>query len=590
MNELCTYGNLTRSSSVRPEHEWAVIDLETTGLEPHEGRVIEVSVLRLSPDGTVIDEFATLIDPGVRHTGKRGIHGIELEDIQGAPTPEEVWPAVASRLRGAVIVSHKLDFEEKWIVSEMQRAGVEPLVDAVGLDTLLVARSQFQAYPYRLSFVHAMLTNRPAAGGHAALADARAVATILRELLASGRLGWSGPRVEPSTYEPLSIPVKARVSGVDGVPLRLPRIVAGLPVDRTLPPVDPVLAAEYLQGIRTALADYKVSNAEFTELSRLASSAGFTQETIRAAHDQLLAEVRAEIEADGVITRTEAADVWVLARELEQADQVDHLVPEAPVSRALKGERIVVSDDSDAGDDLAEWVSLHGAKIGVNITKTVTLVIDDAPTERVLAKAQEHSATIITVEQARVQLQQIIDAHVAESAPDEVDIPRSSFETVPWRKKELPQELVTGFFDAEMAYASEKRLRGLRREWDDLYGDDDFDDDDDGWIVVEDDDDFDELDDFDEDYEVFVTTDQPLPVMESDAAHERGAKIRRQGLWAMWLSILGFCFVTAVIGVILGFLAMNDAKNAGLPRPGTALAAVIIGSGWLALFLLGQLT
>ena len=589
MNELCTYGNLTRSSSVRPEHEWAVIDLETTGLEPEEGRVIEVSVLRLSPDGTVLDEFATLINPGVQDTGKSWIHGIELEDIQGAPTPEDVWPAVASRLRGAVVVSHKLDFEEKWIVSEMQRAGVEPLVDAVGLDTRLVARSQFQAYPYRLSFVHAMLTNRPAAGGHAALADARAVATILRELLASGRLGWSGPRVEPSTYEPLSIPVKARVSGVDGVPLSLPRIVAGLPLDRTLPPVDPVLAAEYLHGIRTALADYKVSNSEFEELSRLASSAGFTQETIRAAHDQLLAEVRAEIEADGVITRTEAADVWVLARELEQADQVDHLVPEAPVSRALKGERIVISDDSDAGDDLAEWVSLHGAKIGVNITKTVTLVIDDAPTERVLAKAQEHSATIITVEQARIQLQQIIDAHVADSAPDEVDIPRSSFETVPWRKKELPQELVTGFFDAEMAYASEKRLRGLRRELDDLYGDDDFDDDDDAWIVVEDDDDFDELDDFDEDYEVFVTTDQPLPVMDSDAAYERGAKIRRQALWAMWLSILGFCFVTAVIGVILGFLAMNDAKKAELPRPGTALAAVIIGSGWLALFLLGQI-
>jgi len=48
MNELCTYGNLTRNSAVVPEHEWAVIDVETTGLEPSDGRVIEVAVVRLA--------------------------------------------------------------------------------------------------------------------------------------------------------------------------------------------------------------------------------------------------------------------------------------------------------------------------------------------------------------------------------------------------------------------------------------------------------------------------------------------------------------------------------------------------------------
>jgi len=75
----------------------------------------------------VVDEFATLIDPGVSSTGKSLIHGIELEDVHGAPRPEVVWPAVVSRLQGAVIVAHKLDFEEKWIASEMQRVGLPPL-------------------------------------------------------------------------------------------------------------------------------------------------------------------------------------------------------------------------------------------------------------------------------------------------------------------------------------------------------------------------------------------------------------------------------------------------------------------------------
>jgi len=55
------------------------------------------------------------------------------------------------------------------------------------------------------------------------------------------------------------------------------------------------------------------------------------------------------------------------------------------------------------------------------------------------------------------------------------------------------------------------------------------------------------------------------------------------------LSIVGFCVITAVARLVMGALAMNDAKKAGLPRPGTALAAVIIGGGWLALFAFGQL-
>jgi hypothetical protein len=52
------------------------------------------------------------------------------------------------------------------------------------------------------------------------------------------------------------------------------------------------------------------------------------------------------------------------------------------------------------------------------------------------------------------------------------------------------------------------------------------------------------------------------------------------GTAALWLSILGFCGITALIGVVLGFLAMSEAKKTGQSTT-KGLLAVIIGFVWL---------
>ncbi len=44
--------------------DFAIVDFETTGLYPeHSDRVIEVGVIRLSPDGQRLGEYTTLINP-----------------------------------------------------------------------------------------------------------------------------------------------------------------------------------------------------------------------------------------------------------------------------------------------------------------------------------------------------------------------------------------------------------------------------------------------------------------------------------------------------------------------------------------------
>ena len=54
----------------------AVVDVETTGINPyHHNRIVELAVLVMQPDGTVVRTFATLVNPE-RDIGPTSIHGL----------------------------------------------------------------------------------------------------------------------------------------------------------------------------------------------------------------------------------------------------------------------------------------------------------------------------------------------------------------------------------------------------------------------------------------------------------------------------------------------------------------------------------
>ena len=61
----------------------------------------------------------------------------------------------------------------------------------------------------------------------------------------------------------------------------------------------------------------------------------------------------------------------------------------------------------------------------------------------------------------------------------------------------------------------------------------------------------------------------------------RDPQTKSPGTAALVLSILGFCGFTAILGVILGFVARGEAKRKGLGT-GKATAAIVIGLVWLA--------
>ncbi|MDA2811856.1 3'-5' exonuclease [Nocardiopsis sp. RSe5-2] len=173
--------------------EYAVLDVETTGLDPAAGaRVCEIAVVRMRGDGTVLREFSTLVDPGAPMRG-REFHGITDGDAAGAPRVGALAGELAGLFSGAVVVGHNLDFEAAFLASELVPAGLPEGVP--GLCTLRALRSQVDLDRYSLPRASLALNGHWPSGQHTALGDARACARILAEMLntAPGELYYTGP-------------------------------------------------------------------------------------------------------------------------------------------------------------------------------------------------------------------------------------------------------------------------------------------------------------------------------------------------------------------------------------------------------------
>ncbi|MFI8890709.1 DEDDh family exonuclease [Streptomyces paradoxus] len=103
-------------------HDWAVVDVETSGLVARRDRVLSLAVVVLGPDGEQTDEFSTLLDPGC-DPGPVHVHGLTSERLRGAPVFDQVAPRIAAMLRDRVLVAHNAQFDYDFLAHEFARAG-----------------------------------------------------------------------------------------------------------------------------------------------------------------------------------------------------------------------------------------------------------------------------------------------------------------------------------------------------------------------------------------------------------------------------------------------------------------------------------
>jgi len=161
---------------------FACFDVETTGLNPDGGRVIEVAVVRIHHDGTVVGEWTTLVDAGDTDLGRIDIHGIRRAWLETAPGFATIAGDLAQELSGCVPVAHNAGFDVGFLRAEWDRGGLGPL-DLDAVDTLQMARQL--GFPGRLGRLAEAL-DVSLVDAHQALDDTRALAFVLMALLERG--------------------------------------------------------------------------------------------------------------------------------------------------------------------------------------------------------------------------------------------------------------------------------------------------------------------------------------------------------------------------------------------------------------------
>ncbi len=118
---------------------FVAIDLETTGLDPHRDRIIEIGAVRFNVQG-VVERFTTLVNP---HRPIplyiQQLTGIRDTDVASAPDLEQVIPDLLAFVAPSVdaLVGHNVDFD----LGFLRAAGVHlhrPALDTCELATILV--------------------------------------------------------------------------------------------------------------------------------------------------------------------------------------------------------------------------------------------------------------------------------------------------------------------------------------------------------------------------------------------------------------------------------------------------------------------
>lgn len=156
----------------------AFIDLETTGTNLAVDRIVELAIVRVSPDGTSVVK-RKLINPLMPiPKGSSDVHGITDEMVKTAPTFKQVANEVKQFIENCDIAGYNSNrFDVPMLVEEFLRSGLEFSVD--GRKLLDVQRVFHMMEQRTLSAAYKFYCQKTLEGAHGAEADATATFEIL---------------------------------------------------------------------------------------------------------------------------------------------------------------------------------------------------------------------------------------------------------------------------------------------------------------------------------------------------------------------------------------------------------------------------
>ena len=159
----------------------AVVDVETTGLDPTTDRIIEIAIIHMA-GGEVQDRYTSLVNPERELPAEvTHITGIQPAELVSAPPFAEIADEVLALLAGRALVAYNLPFDRAFVQNELDRCG-RTWPEPACIDPLIFVRELHRNKGSKRLSAAAARLGVPLDEAHRAAADAEATGHVLYEL------------------------------------------------------------------------------------------------------------------------------------------------------------------------------------------------------------------------------------------------------------------------------------------------------------------------------------------------------------------------------------------------------------------------
>ncbi|HHU26436.1 MAG TPA: 3'-5' exonuclease [Bacteroidales bacterium] len=157
-------------------------DLETTGLNTTRDRIIEISLLKVYPNGKEEVKTRRLNPEMPIPPESTAIHGITDEDVKDCPTFKQIAKSLADQLEGCDLAGFNSSrFDVPMLAEEFLRAGVD--FDMGRRKLIDVQIIYHRREPRTLEAAYAFYCNKQLDNAHSAESDTRATYEVLKSQL-----------------------------------------------------------------------------------------------------------------------------------------------------------------------------------------------------------------------------------------------------------------------------------------------------------------------------------------------------------------------------------------------------------------------
>jgi DNA polymerase III subunit epsilon len=385
------------------QYQFAIVDVETTGLDRQTDRIVEIAVIIEYPD-RVLYEWTTLLNPGVESAGPTKIHGITDEMVAVAPPFSAIAGDLAYLLTNRLVVAHNAAFDVAFIEQAFHRTGTPISPAAIAYFDTMAAAEQ-TGLPRKLGTLCAEMG--VFYDPHCALDDAKVTLQVLAKLL---------PLIDPSTFIPVNPPATFSavaepqraplLSRAGAVALLQPRDLIAAAAFRFQPIDAPPSAVEGYHDRALRALTAGVFTADIGALLiDIAVEARLSASQARDVHQDLLSELFDSALDDNRVSKSErialensaawlgvnlgSFDAWAKAARVRRRDTINKF------RTSLKGQTVVFTGRGVHPSNIRE--ALAGFTLSANYRSDALFVVvgSDTTATAAVQAARDNNATIL---------------------------------------------------------------------------------------------------------------------------------------------------------------------------------------------------